>query len=193
VLLALAAEPLSQAEIKTKVAAGAKPLVKAALADLVKERAVLKHPKLGRRLPFGLGPPRAADYLPAELAGAFKRLMKLGFEEEELQRALRRHAGALEPERVPTSDAAAILAAMSRLNNQASRGALVYVSELRASLVGEYADKESFDQAVLTLAKQGKVQLQAHAWPGRLSEEERDLLVPDGRGGFFDAIGLRLE
>jgi hypothetical protein len=37
------------------------------------------------------------------------------------------------------------------------------------------------------------VQLQSHAWPGRLSDSEKNALIPNGRGSFFDAIGLRLE
>lgn len=193
-LRALSSGPLTEAEIKQQVPKSAKSLVKAALAALVGERVVMKHPKLGRRVPFGLGPAAAADYLPAEIATAFKRLTKMGFQEAELQSALRRYAGGVEGSRLTADNGAQeILAAMSRLNSQASRGALVYVAELRAALTQQFPDKESFDRAVLELAKTGKVQLQSHAWPGRLSESDRNALVPNGRGGFFDAIGLRLE
>jgi hypothetical protein len=194
VLRVLASGTLTEAEIKQRVPTSARALVKAALAVLAGERVVMKHPKLGRRTPFGLGPPDAADYLPAEIATAFKRLTKMGFKEVDLQSALRRYQRGVEVSRVAADDGAQeILTAMPRLNNQASRGALVYVVDLRAALTRQFPDKESFDRAVLELAQQGKVQLQSHAWPGRLSESERNAMVPNGQGGFFDAIGLRLE
>jgi hypothetical protein len=190
---ALAARPLTEGEIKRQVPAAAKPLVKSALAALVSERTVIKHPKLGRRTPFGLEPPAAADYLPVELETTFKRLMKLGFKESELQLALRRYAGAGANDNDAQDGAQEILAAMPRLNSQASRGALVYLADLRAALATQFRDKDAFDRAVLALAEAGKVQLQSHAWPGRLSDDEKNALIPNGRGGFFDAIGLRLE
>jgi hypothetical protein len=216
VLRALSSGPFTEVEIKQRVHKSAKPLVKAALAALIGERVVMKHPKLGRRVPFGLGPPDAADYLPAEIATAFKRLMKMGFTEADLHSALHRHVGGVQEKimdaatetqsalhhhvggvqgtRVPADNGAQeILTAMPRLNSQASRGALVYLADLRAALTQQFPDKESFDHAVLELAKQGKVQLQSHAWPGRLSDSDRNALVANGRGGFFDAIGLRLE
>lgn len=194
VLRVLSSGPLTEAEIKQQVSRSATSLVKTALAALTSELAVLRHPKLGRRLPFGLGPPDATDYLPAEIATAFKRLMKVGFKEAELQLALRRYAGGVEEDHAPTGDGGQeILAAMPRLNSQASRGALVYLAELRAALTQQFRDKESFDRAVLDLANQGKVQLQSHAWPGRLSDDDKKALIPNGRGAFFDAIGLRLE
>jgi hypothetical protein len=194
VLRVLAPGPLTEGEIRQQVPRSAKPLVKAALAALTDVQVVMKHPKLGKRQPFGLGPPDALDYLPAEIDTAFKRLMKLGFEEAELQSALRRYAGGVADADAPAGDGAQeILAAMPRLNTQASRGALVYVAQLRAALTHRFRDKESFDHAVLELARQGKVQLQSHAWPGRLSDSEKNALVPNGRGGYFDAIGLRLE
>ena len=41
------------------------------------------------------------------------------------------------------------------------------------------------------LAKAGRI----FRWPGpgRLSEAEKRALIDNGRGGFFDAIGIRLE
>jgi hypothetical protein len=193
VLQALSSAPLTEGEIKRQMPTAAKSLVTSALTALVSERTVMRHPKLGRRVPFGLGPPDAADYLPAELESAFKRLMKAGFNEAELQLALRRYTGAVEDDNTSTDGAQEILAAMPRLNSQASRGALVYVADLRAALTKQFRDKDSFDRAVLELAEKGQVQLQSHAWPGRLSDSEKNALIPNGRGSFFDAIGLRLE
>lgn len=194
VFQALSSGPLTEAEIREQVPTSAKSLVKTALAALVEERTVMPHPKLGARKPFGLDPPDAVDYLPAQLAAAFGKLMKLGFKEIELQRALRRYVGHPDDDDSGVTDGGeAILATMPRLNSQLSRGALVYVADLRAALTKQFRDKDSFDRAVLELAKQGKVQLQSHAWPGRLSDQEQNALVRNGRGGFFDAIGLRLE
>lgn len=154
----------------------------------------MPHPKLGTKKPFGLDPPDAVDYLPAEIEAAFRKLTKMGFKEAELQRALRRYVGHPDADDgVLPEGGQAILAAMARLNSQLSRGALVYLTELRAALTQQFRDKDAFDRGVLELAKQGKVQLQSHAWPGRLSDQEKNALVPNGRGGFFDAIGLRLE
>lgn len=194
VLRALSSGPLTETAIKNKVPSSAKSLVKMALAALVKEGAVMPHPKLGTKKPFGLGRPDAVDYLHAEIEAAFGKLSKMGFKAAELQRALRRCVG--HPDKddgVLPEGGEAILAAMARLNSQLSRGALVYLAELRAALTQQFLDKDAFDRAVLELAKQGKVQLQSHAWPGRLSDQEKNALVPNGRGGFFDAIGLRLE
>ena len=193
VLQALATAPLTETDIKKKVSASVRPLVKAAIAALEKERRVLKHPKLGTRQPYGLGPPDALAYLAPKVAAMFKPLMKLGFTEADLQGALRRYTDPVTPDVVAVDESVDIVAAMLRLNTQASRGALIYVSELRAALNDQFRDKESFDRAILKLAKDGKVQLQASAWPGRLSESDKNALIPNGQGGFFDAIGIRLE
>jgi len=194
VLRALSSGPLTEAEIKQHVPASAKALVKPALVVLVSERAVRKHPKLGKRVPLGLGPPDAADYLPAEIATMFKRLVKMGFEESGLPAALRRHVSA-ERDDGPQAAIGAeeILAAMHRLNSQVIRGALVDVADLRAALAPRFRDKESFDRAIIDLVEHEKVQLQTHAWPGRLTDVEKRALIPNGRGGWFDVIGLRLE
>lgn len=192
VLAALAQGPLTEAEIKRRVPAAAKPFVKTALADLVDARRVWRHPKRASKIRCALTPPDPLDYLPEEIDAVFKKLAKLGFSQEALRAALRRYAAA--DERKPATAAGDLVpGAMLRLNPQAAHGALVYVASLRAALADQFPDKATFDAAVMALAEQGKVQLQSHAWPGRLSAEERYALIDDGRGGYFDAIGLRLE
>ncbi|MEO8628063.1 MAG: hypothetical protein ABI612_08165 [Betaproteobacteria bacterium] len=193
ILRAVASGPLTEVEIKRQVAAAARPLVKSALASLVRESTLAKHPKLGGKVPFGLGPPDAADYLPAELETAFKRLIKVGFKDADLQLALRRYVGVATDQNVTADGPQEILTAMTRLNSQVSRGALLYLNDLRAALTKQFRDKESFDSAVMRLAEEGKVQLQTHAWPGRLSDNDKHALIPNGLGGFFDTIGIRLE
>jgi len=194
VLQALAAGPLTQSQIIRQARKSPQVMVRAVLTALVRDKTVRKHPKFGKKQPFGLRPPDAVDYLPAGIETLFKQLEKKGFERSELHAALRRYAGGSKVGPAPAGNGAEeILAAMTRLNSQASRGALVFVTDLRASLRQQLQDKDSFDRAVLELAQQGKVQLQSHPWPGRLSDTEKHALVPNGRGGFFDAIGLRLE
>jgi hypothetical protein len=192
ILAALAQGPLTEAEIKRRVPAAAKPLVKAALADLVDARRVWRHPKRASKSRCALTPPDPLDYLPDEIEAVFKKLAKLGFSQDALRAALRRYATAYEPKPAP-AEGELIPAAMLRLNPQAAHGALVYVASLRAALADHFQDKASFDAAVRALAERGKVQLQSHAWPGRLSAEERQALIDDGRGGYVDAVGLRLE
>jgi hypothetical protein len=199
VLGALSRRPLTDAELKKRLPASVRSLAKAALATLVAERRVFRHPKLGLKVRVALTPPDPFDYLPPELEVLYKRMAKLGFDAAQSNDALRRHfapTGVQAPPaeaHVPADAGAEILAAMSRLNSQTSRGALVNLSELRAATAARFADRSAFDRAVLALAEQGRVQLQTHPWPGRLSLDERSALVPDGRGGFFDAIGIRLE
>lgn len=194
---ALTAGPLTEAEVKKHVSKAAQPMVKAVLTDLVDAGRLWRHPKLGKRVPYGLAPPDPLNYLPAAIESAFKPLIKLGFRDHELRAALRQYVGAPDVSAGTNADGTktddAILAAMSRLNSQVSRGALVYVAELRAALADQFRDKASFDRAVLGLAGRGQVQLQSHAWPGTLSDMEKEALIANERGGFFDAIGLRLE
>lgn len=192
VLAILAQGPLTEAEIKSRVPAAAKPLVKSALAELVAAKRVWTHPKRAGKLRCALSPPDAIDYVPDEIAAVVKKLAKLGFSEAAVRVALRRYITA-EETKPPPQAAELIPQTMLRLNPQAAQGALVYLASLRAALADRFPDKATFDAAVMALAGQGKVQLQSHAWPGRLSAEERHRLIEDGRGGYFDAIGLRLE
>jgi hypothetical protein len=186
---ALAGGPATEAEVKKQVAKPAQSLVKTALAGLIAEGVVQRHPRLGARTPYGLAPPDPLDYLRPEIEAALKRLVKRGFDESGLRAALRQYGAGPDE----SGADAAILAAIVRLNSQASRGALVYVAGLRAALSDRFQTKGAFDRAILGLAEQGTVQLQSHAWPGRLSDADKEALIPNGRGGYFDAIGLRLE
>lgn len=95
-----------------------------------------------------------------------------------------------------------ILSAIEQLNPQSKGGALVYIDQLRDKVKDQFKTKEEFDQALKNLEKSGDVQMQANAWPGRLTEEDKAKLVPgerlDRTGSkkepvWFDAIGLRLE
>jgi hypothetical protein len=193
ILRALAGGPLLEAEIKQRAGTAVTlKTMKSALAALVTEQKVGKHAKANR---YGLGDPNASDYLRIEVTKVLQQLEKrMGFSASELRVALRRYADSVGDDASSTNGGVEeILAAMVRLNPQATHGALIYVAALRAALSRQFSDKDSFDRAVLGLAQAGKVQLQSHAWPSRLSDPEKHTLIPNDQDGFFDAIGLRLE
>jgi hypothetical protein len=80
---------------------------------------------------------------------------------------------------------AAVLDALSRLEQEGPRGALLSVRELRARTV---LDKPSFDRAALELAGQGRVSLHAHDHAGALAELDRRALIEDVRGVHYVGI-----
>ena len=63
--------------------------------------------------------------------------------------------------------------------------------EVRASLGAQGKAKAEFDQAVLSLYKDGRVYLDRHDHPLRLSDAERRDLVFDGAGNYYVGITLR--
>jgi hypothetical protein len=86
-----------------------------------------------------------------------------------------------------------IFKAMTTLKPAAAQGALVYIPDLREALRNTFPDKESFDRAILNLAKFEKVQLQSHSLPAELTEEQRAAMIDNGRGSYFMAVGKRME
>lgn len=182
---------LTAAEISKKLPTVAKPLLAKILEELIKERRVWKHPKIGRREPYGLAPPNPLDYLRPKLDKLVATFRKLGFSPKGIREAFQEYLKTLLPDSEP--DVQVILETMSRLNPQAARGALVYLPELRRALRDYFPDKGSFDRAVLRLAEEGKVQLQSHDLPSVLTHEEREAMIDNGRGGYFIAIGIRME
>jgi hypothetical protein len=122
-----------------------------------------------------------------------------GLSVESVQAAMRRHLGAAAPQqpappeasRAPgTAPADAVIAAMHRLEPRVNEGAAVAIARLREALT-PLCDKASFDAALLTLLERGLVELQSHAWPARLTAEDKALLIDNGQGGWFDSAALR--
>lgn len=177
--------PLTKAALAKKLPKSARPFLGRALDDLCRNGRVFKHPKLGRREPYGLTPPESLPYLRPKLESLMKTLQQQGFGSGALWAALRTCLWEVEER--------AIREAMSRLNPHVARGALVYIPELREAARSHFSDKLSFDQAVLRLAEQGTVQLQSHDRPADLTPEERAAMIPNRRGSYFMAIGLRME
>ena len=91
-------------------------------------------------------------------------------------------AGGLSPD--------AIIAAMGLAEPRVQDGAAVSIARLR-EMLGARQDKKSFDDAVLTLAKRGVLELQSHAWPARLTVEQQQQLIDNGRGGWYDSAALQ--
>lgn len=72
--------------------------------------------------------------------------------------------------------------------DQAEGGALIDIAELR---LAAGLSKRIFDAALLALAGSGRVQLQSHSLPYSLTAREKADLIPNGRGSYFLAAGIR--
>jgi hypothetical protein len=70
--------------------------------------------------------------------------------------------------------------------SKANPGAPVLLTDLLKRLPG--MSKSSFDKAILDLAKSGEYFLTRHFNPGNSTEQEKELMIPDGAGNFFIAI-----
>lgn len=182
---------LTGAEISKKLPTVARPFIAKTLKVLVEEGRVYRHPKIGRREPYGLAPPNPLDYLRPTLEKLLDNLRRVGFSLSAVREAFQQYLKCLPTDSEP--DDQVILSAMQRLNPQAARGALVYIPELRQAVRDRFLDKISFDQTVLGLTEQGKVQLQSHDLPAQLSPEQREAMIDNSRGGYFMAIGIRME
>jgi len=70
--------------------------------------------------------------------------------------------------------------------SKANPGAPVLLADLRKHLPG--MSKSSFDKAILYLQQSGEYFLTRHFYPGNSTEQEKELMIPDGAGNFFIAI-----
>ncbi len=84
-----------------------------------------------------------------------------------------------------------ILQGMTSLKPNAAQGAMVALPDLRRHLHDALPAKETFDAAVLRLAKAGRVDLHFHSFPASLDEQEKAGLVTDGKGTYYMGIVLR--
>jgi hypothetical protein len=187
-------QPLTPAEIKKKFPAHINKYLLCLLEPLIKNKTVKWHPPLkGKRL--GLEEPNPADFLSPEIRKLFEKGEKLGFQAEAILESANKYYKSLSPQIDPTSTNAEdiILKTMTALESAAAKGALVYIPDLRKALLDTFPNKKSFDQAILHLAKLGKVQLQSHSFPGELTEEKRLAMIDNTRGSYFMAVGIRME
>ena len=189
-------QPLTPAEIKKKFSTPINKYLLSFLAPLITKRTVKWHPPLkGKRL--GLKQPNPTDFLSTEIRRLFEKGEKLGFGGEAILQAIQGYLKPLpsrkQPLLSPEETERVIFSAMRNLKPAAAEGALVYIPDLRKSLSESFPEKESFDQAVLDLARLEKVQLQSHSLPAELTEEQRRAMIDNQRGSYFMAIGIRME
>ena len=189
-------QSLTPAEIKKKFPAHINKHLLNFLDPLIKNKTVKWHPPVkGKRL--GLQDPNPIDFLSTEIRKLFEKGGKLGFGTEAILQAIQGYVKPLPPGKQPplTSQEAEriIFRAMTALKPSAAQGALVYIPDLWKALSEFFPDKESFDRAILNLAKLEKVQLQSHSLPAELTEEQRQAMIDNQRGSYFMAIGIRVE
>jgi hypothetical protein len=157
-------------------------LISNRLEALVKGGKLYRYPRGGkiRGVKFSARPAAAADYagaLAKELEALAKRLAPAGVTREAIVAALRRDVTDL-PHRI--------------LEYLQTRPGGIGIGELRENVAPQLAEKARFDQAVLSLWRQNRVNLDRHDFPQGMSETDRDhYLVPDGRGNYYVMIGLR--
>jgi hypothetical protein len=202
VLRALSEDAQSEAMLRKKVPRPTAPLLTGVITRLVKDGQVFRHPPLEKtKTPlYGLAPADPLRYLAAPLERVVLDCVKLGFNEGQVRAAISRYATPAGTEgsdakaptpRVATGDGAIVHEAILQLNPRAREGALVYVPHLRVALGSHFRDKASFDRSLLGLLAMGQIQLQSHPVPSQLNAEEKEAMVPDGRGSYYMAVGLR--
>jgi hypothetical protein len=187
---------LTPAEIKKQLPAHISKHLQIFLVPLVREKKVKWHPPLkGKRL--GLQEPNPGDFLSAEIKRLFEKGEKIGFQAETVLQAVQAYAkpsSSKKPLALTAEETERIIfKAMTTLKPAATQGALVYIPDLREALQSTFPDKESFDRAILHLARLEKVQLQSHSLPAELTEEQRQAMIDNQRGSYFMAVGVRME
>ena len=197
---------LKLADLKKAVLKAAKSLSDAQFRELFErlkqEQQVYEHPPVSSRAKtaqFGTQPPAPAPYLKAatdELRKLVTKLTAAGVSLAALGEAgmqMLRSAGLeVRVAAAVRSQAAGktvdLIALMRSIEPGAESGALVTLPELRQAAG---LPKEVFDEAVLQLAREGRLTLHRHDFAGNLAASERDALVTDGRGNFYIGVGLR--
>ena len=175
------------------------------IQSAIDAREMWRHPPLGKSKHelLGKSPPSPEPYLRdvgdqlaqvvAQLKAAqvplevlrrsvVQLLESAGIEFAARSQAARGAASLAEP---PSVD---LIGMMRRLEPGADRGALVGSRDLRRAA---QLDKFPFDQAVLELARQGRLSLHRHDYAASLSPAERDDLVTDGAGTYYVGMALR--
>jgi hypothetical protein len=170
--------------------------VRRILDEQVRGGTLHRHPKLGRRQTYGRGPADPTPHLAPLIEKAVRATARKGFAEAAVRRALVQLAGAhaspaSAAEAADAADPAELIrATILALNPRAAEGALIFLPHVRIA-VGGRLDKPSFDRTLLALLSQERIQLQAHPVPVQLTPEEKEAMVPDGRGSYYMAVGLR--
>ena len=160
----------------------------ALVRSMLKRGRIYEYPlesrKRSKRL--GVGPPDATPYLAKmlkEFGNVCQKLAGVGVSEARVAQTASELIGQkAEPVGSRESIGQRIVEMMVNVEPRARTGALVLLGEVRKRLG---VSKELFDQSVVELANSGNIYLHRHTFPGGLSQQERDYLVDDHRGGFF--------
>jgi hypothetical protein len=193
----LPSEAMTLAELKKHFPAPVKTHIMLFLEPLLGDRIVKRHPPSGKTKKFGRQDPDPIEFLSSEIKKLLDKGRSLGFGDADIADAVRRHGKPLDKKHASALSISqienAVFKAMTDLKSSASQGALVYIPDLRDALRGIFRDKETFDQAIMELAKIEKVQLQSHSLPDTLSGEQKSAMIDNLRGGYFMAVGKRME
>lgn len=84
-----------------------------------------------------------------------------------------------------------ILQEITVASKQQRHGGLISIRELRQAVGAQAPRKDAFDLAVLQLARDGKVWLYRHDYAASLSDGERQALVKDPQGNYYNGVSLR--
>lgn len=196
VLAALSKAPQPESRLKTALTRFFERLLPTALTALTETGKAYLHParsKAGKPV-YALRPADPAEFLANDLDKLIAAVAAKGFAADDVRRAaVRLLTGEPSAKRDtrPHDAEARVLDGLYRLDPRSDLGAAVPVAHLREALRETLPAKAEFDSALLTLAKRGVLELQSHAWPARLTEDERERLVDNGHGGWFDSVSLR--
>lgn len=197
---------LSKSDLRKAVKQLTDDTFAAVFQQLVDDQALFEHPPLPKKkaTAFGMQPPAPAPYLKdlgLQLTKVVEQLAAARVPREELRGALVQliegtgislGAGAI-PDAAPmTRDAGNVdlVTLMKSIEPAADNGALVAARDLRrAANLG----KSQFDDAVLGLARQGRLMLHRHDFASGLPVGERDELVTDGAGAYYVGMAIRRE
>lgn len=203
VLAALSKAPQSESKLKMALTRFFERLLPTALTALTETGKAYRHPartKAGKPV-YALRPADPAEFLANDLDKLIAAVAAKGFAANDVRRAAVRlltgEPSAIRPDSASKGDTrphdagAQVLAGLYRLDPRSDLGASVPVALLREALRETLPVKGEFDSVLLMLAKRGVLELQSHAWPARLTEDERERLVDNGHGGWFDSVSLR--
>ena len=196
ILKALATRSLTMSDLLRRLRSSLKGLEEAAqrqlVIQLVREKALHEWPPMigGRTSQYGVQPPAPRVYLEDAMR---KIANKLGVSREALAGAAR-ELGEERPAPLPKTQGNLdenLLQRMVQIKLAAAQGAPLSLQELWHSLQSDGWEKATFDRIVLELAKNYRVALLKHDFPGILSEQERNDLVVDAFGNYYVGIALR--
>jgi hypothetical protein len=157
-------------------------LISQRLEALIKGGKLYRYPRAGKvkGVKFSAKPAAAAAYVGAfqtQFEALARRLAPAGVTREAIIAVLRGEATDLRQRIV------------EYLQTKAGG---IGIGELRENLAPERVEKARFDQAVLSLWRQNRVNLDRHDFPQGMSDADRDhYLVPDGNGNYYVMIALR--